>query len=120
MHRSSQRDPAKEQFWRQVFHDWKASGQPRKQFCSERGLSCHAFDYWRQQIVQRDAKATPATPPEPRPQSTAAKPLLMPVRLVTATPLEIRFPDGRSILVPEGFDPKHLRAVLQALEAKAC
>lgn len=88
MHRPSQRDPAKEQFWRQTFHDWKASGQTRKQFCSERGLSRHAFDYWRQEIAKRDAQMNPSmTSPEPKPPT--AKPLLMPVRLVSAAPLEV-------------------------------
>lgn len=122
MHRRSQRDPVKEQFWRQAFRDWKASGQTRNQFCADRGLSRHTFEYWRSEIAKRDTESTrPPTPPKstPTPPPTP-KPLLMPLRIVPSTPLEIRLTDGRSVLVPAGFDPKHLQAVLAVLEPKPC
>jgi transposase len=122
MHRRSQRDPAKEPFWRQAFQDWQASGKTRNPFCADRGLSRHAFDYWRSEIAKRDTESTrPTTPPAstPTPLPTA-KPVLMPLRIVSATPLEIRLADGRSVLVPAGFDPKHLQAVLAVLEHKPC
>lgn len=121
MHRHSQRDPAKEQFWRQAFHDWKASGKTRNQFCADRGLSRHAFDYWRSEIAKRDTESPrPTTPPEPTPQPVVPQPRFLPLRIGSATPLEIRLADGRSVLVPVGFDPKHLQAVLAVLESKPC
>jgi hypothetical protein len=122
MHRPSQRDPAKEPFWRHAFQDWKASGKTRNPFCVDRGLSRHAFDYWRSEIAKRDAETTrPPAPPEPTPTPLpTAKPVLMPLRIVSATPLEVRLADGRSVLVPAGFDPKHLPAVLAVLEHKPC
>jgi hypothetical protein len=117
------RDPAKEHRWRQILRDWKVSGKSRNQFCRERGLSTNTFDYWRREIAQRDAEPAPASIPTPTPvksPSAPATPVLLPVRIVATAPLEIQLTGGRSISVPSGFDPKHLRAVLDVLEAPPC
>jgi hypothetical protein len=115
------RDPAKEHRWRQILRDWNASGKSRNQFCRERGLSTHTFDYWRREIAQRDAERAPAPTSTPVKSPPApATPILLPVRIVATAPLEIKLTGGRSIAVPSGFDPKHLRAVLEVLEARPC
>jgi transposase len=117
MNRSNQPDLAKEQFWRQTFRDWKASGQTRKQFCAQRGLSPHTFDYWRQVLTKRDAQGPL---PSPTPPSLPNKPLLVPVKVVLSASLEVKLPNGSSILVPAGFDPKHLKQLLEVLEQPEC
>jgi len=115
------RDPAKEQRWRQILRDWKASGKSRNQFCRECALSTNTFDYWRREIAQRDAERRPApTPTSPPVKSPPAPAAFIPVRIVAIEPLEIRLADGRCIAVPSGFDPNHLRAVLDVLEAPPC
>jgi hypothetical protein len=121
MNRHHHRDPAKEQRWRQILRDWKASGKSRKQFCRDRGLSTNTFDYWRRAIARRDAQRAPAPSPTPAKSPPApAPPALIPVRIVATALLEIRLGGGRSVAVPAGFDPNHLRAVLEVLEARPC
>jgi hypothetical protein len=117
MNQRHRRDPAKEQRWRQILRDWNASGKSRNQFCRLRGLSTNTFDYWRREIAQRDAERAPHPTPV---QSPPAPPALIPIRIVTTAALEIRLAGGRSIAVPSGFDPNHLRAVLEVLEAPPC
>ena len=122
MNRRTYRDPAKEPFWRQIFRDWKASGKTRKLFCQQQNLRLSTFDYWRAEIARRDASSNrpSSASPSPQPKPLAPSPILVPVRVVVNSPLEVQLANGTRISVPPGFDPKHLQAVLQVLEGKSC
>ena len=53
------RDPAREQFWRQVLADWRASGRTIHEFCHERQLPRSAFDHWQHELKPRDQPPGP-------------------------------------------------------------
>lgn len=112
MARQWQRDPAREQFWRKTFREWEGSSKTRHQFCIERKLATSAFDYWRREIVRRDAQRLN--------QKRDDTPVLIPIKVIAATPLEVKLLNGRSILVPAGFDANHLRTLLDVLEGQPC
>lgn len=121
MNRRTYRDPAKEPYWRQIFRDWKASGKTRKQFCQQQNLRLSTFDYWRAEIARRDASPNrPSTSPSPQSKPLSPPPVLVPVRVVVTTPLEVQLPNGTRISVPPGFDAHHLQALLAVLEDPRC
>ncbi len=116
MPRRRLRDPLKEQRWRQLIADWKTSGLSRAAFCRSRQLSVNTFDFWRRELVKRDAPSASRTLPTAPP----AKPVLLPITITAPASLEIYLHSGTRITVPAGVDPKHLQAVLQLLEGKSC
>jgi hypothetical protein len=135
MNRRNQRDPLKEQFWRHTFRDWKASELSRKQFCAQRRLNPNTFQYWRHQIALRDrqqapSSSTPQTKSSPPSKHSSSfdsattgnnpSPTLVPLRIVGTTPIEVCLSNGRVLRVPVGFDPKHLRILLEVLEPTRC
>jgi transposase len=110
MSTTKQRDPRKEQFWRKVVQDWRASGLSVCQFCRLRKLSEQSFYGWRRTLQLRDAEA-PSTP-------------FIPVRIVpeavmpTAanTGLELLLVNGRRLQIGPDFDASTLRRLLQVLD----
>jgi hypothetical protein len=105
-------DPARERLWRKRLARWKASGLRVGEFCEREGVTVTAFAHWRKEIAARDARrAEPAGPP------------FVPVHVTPSSSgptLEVAVSGGRSIRVPPGFDPGHLRAVVTALEGVPC
>lgn len=43
-------DESKRSAWVGYLKEWETSGETRGGFCASRGLSIHAFDYWRQRL----------------------------------------------------------------------
>jgi hypothetical protein len=85
------------------------SGQTVEAFCRERSLTTSQFYTWRKRlrgsVAERflEVQATkPAAPPMPAKRCG----------------IEIRLAGGHCVLVEPGFDPDHLRAVVNALEAR--
>lgn len=68
-----QRDPAKEQHWRQLLQRWQTSGQSVHAFCRTHGLSRPLFYAWRGILAERDAAA--AAPRINVPTPAAASPV---------------------------------------------
>lgn len=61
----SQRDPVREQFWRQTIAAQQASGRTVRDFCRDRRLTETSFHHWRRELRERDAatRTRPSAPP---------------------------------------------------------
>jgi hypothetical protein len=107
-----QRDPVREQFWREAIADWRASGRTIRDFCHERHLARTAFDYWQRELKRRDqpVPSTPKSPLSPQPSKptpkpahrTAKSPAFVPVTVVPLPNLapgtvEVRCPSGHVV-----------------------
>lgn len=121
-----ERDADKEAFWRLAFSEQRDSGLSVRAFCVREGLTQSSFYAWRRQLARRDAeggseragspKFVEVTPPE-FPEAPPEPPGVPPV--VTsddvASPLELVLPRGVVVRVPDRFDAKALRRVVEAL-----
>src|SRR3954470_15657808 len=101
-------DPDRERLWRKRLARWKVNGLTVREFCDREGVTPTAFAHWRKEIAARDAR-----------RAGTAEALFVPV-CVALEPLEVALAGGRVVRVPSGFDPSHLRAVVAALEGRAC
>jgi len=139
--RGYQQVQTKEQWWRQLLHQWQHSGQTVRDFCAQHGVSQPSFYAWRRTIAQRDQR-TPRSPqardaryqaPAPRTPGqdrdlASPRPLFVPVGVTEAplTPagvdgsLEVVLGLGRVVRVPPGFDAATLRQLLAVLEGPSC
>lgn len=142
MSRPHLRDPKLEYLWRTRLTRWTASELNIRDFCRRYQLAETAFYFWRREIAARDR--SPAPPPTARrsaarrtstPPSAGAtrrsstprrtsppdpRPTFVPVRVVADTPLELVLRSGHVVRVPPGYDARHLRAVVAALEGDPC
>ena len=113
-----QRNPAKEQFWRQALARQRASGLSIRAFCEREGLSEASYYQWRRELARRD---------RPRHQAPRPRRAFVPVRIIpdadtspTRGMIEIVLASGRRIRVGEGFSRPTLAEVVAVLEAKGC
>lgn len=111
-----ERDPVKEQYWRQVLGQWQRSGATIRGFCARRRLSEASFHAWRREVARRDREQ----------QAAATGADFVPVRVVGAQSLavepaaiEIVLPGNVTVRVSAGAEGACLRAVLAALGATA-
>jgi hypothetical protein len=107
MAKGARRDLRKEQFWRRLLGEWRASKVSARAFCAARGLAEASLYWWQRQLAQRDAEACH----------------FIPVRLAEEPPtrlIELVLPGARTIRVPPGFDAATLRQLLTVLEEKPC
>ena len=96
-----QRDPAREQHWRSLVSEWRASGLSVREFCSQRQLREANFYAWRRELQQRAAPSVPAK--------------FVPVTIVpTPALVEVRCPSGHIITVTNA-DRDTLRQLFAAL-----
>jgi transposase-like protein len=100
-----QRDPAKEQYWRELVAQWRASGLSVREFCSQRQVTEASFYFWRREL-QRRAGQRDATP------------AFVPVRIVPAAAVEVRCPSGHIVTVTHA-DRDTLRHLFEALAPEA-
>lgn len=98
------------QRWRERIEAWKASGQSQKTFCEDHHLGLASFQRWCR-IFKAEAMVRVSSSTEPV--------HFLPVRIQApaASPLTIRIQDDLHIEVPEGFSPKLLQQVVQALRS---
>jgi transposase-like protein len=123
-------DRDKEQFWRQMFGRWTASGLSIAAFCEDAGLSQQSFYRWRRVLRKRSRRLD-----QQRPQAVDAAtekaataiarplPLFVPLAvesMAAAAVLEVVVRGGRVIRVPAGFDAPTLAQVLAVLEGQSC
>lgn len=116
MARIRARSAAREQFWRRMLADWKSSGLAVRAFCRRHHLAEPTFYYWRQELARRDRQPSACR----EPATLVTPPAFVPVRVVAHEPIEIVVRSGQIVRVAAGFDATHLRAIVEALEAKPC
>jgi hypothetical protein len=105
-----QRDLAKEQYWRELVAQWRASGLSAREFCSLRQVTEASFYSWRRELQRRDGQRD-------------ATPAFVPVRIVAATAsaaaaVEVRCPSGHVVTVTNA-DRETLRHLFAALAPEA-
>ena len=124
-------DRYKEQFWRQMFARWRASGLSIAAFCEEAGLSQENFYRWRRVLRKRTSQSDQQRLPQAVDETTEKAvtaiarplPLFVPLTvesIVAAAVLEVVVRGGRVIRVPAGFDAPTLAQVLAVLEEQPC
>src|SRR5512135_1626297 len=128
--RCHRRDPAKEKLWRRIIRRHQDSGLSVRAFCEREGLKDFNFLRWRRELSRRDREKSTAILNSSAKESTAPSPLsvFLPVRVVDVgveqarptMPIEILLPDGPTVRVPVGFDPRTLGDVLAVLGGRRC
>lgn len=98
--------------WRGLVSEQVKSKKSAAVFCRERGLKAWQFYEWKKRLRESEAKkfvevqiAEPTKPVQPARARSSA--------------IEVRLPEGRSLVVEPGFDVSHLRALLDVLEPRA-
>jgi hypothetical protein len=122
-----QRDPKREQTWRQHIERQRISGLTVRAFCSLHSLKATSFFYWKKEIARRDREAIS---PSAAASSTAPiAPAFVSVSIVdppvqrhtndNGTPIDIRLADGQRVRVRSGCDRQLLADVLAMLRGPA-
>ena len=75
---------------------WKASGQPRKGYCSAHGLSLHALNYWCAKARQQKVPGG-----------------FVPLEVGAFEGLEVRYPNGVRLLLPTGTSMAQVAAYVR-------
>ena len=115
---NTQRDLAKERFWRGVVKRYAASGLCGRAFCRQQRLAESAFYAWRRTIMERDVVA--------RSQSEAVRPKAAPAFVpvvVTGVPqlepdVVVELAGGRVLRLQPPVSPRWLAEFMHALEAQ--
>ena len=115
----------REQFWRQVLQEQRTSGLGHSEFCRQKGLSTHAYFWWKRQIPIRDGKASPPRRTlQARSGSDRRESVLAAVRVVEPRSngsrdgwsYEVVLERGRVVRVPPDFKPECLKQLIAVLE----
>jgi hypothetical protein len=124
------RDPAKEKHWRRIIRRHQTSGLSVHAFCEREGLKGCNFLWWRRELNRRDREKATALLNSSAKETTkpSTSPVFLPVRVVEtiveqsrpSTPIEILLPDGPTVRVPAGFDPRTLGDILAVLGGRPC
>lgn len=109
----TQRDAAKERFWRKALARWQRSGESVRAFCAGAGLREPSFYAWRRELARRDQSAARVT-----------RPTFVPVQVVLpqecGPALELVLAGGRVLRIPPGCEATTLATVLAVLEHRSC
>jgi hypothetical protein len=95
-------DPSREQHWRAVVADWRASGLSVRAFCRRRQLAEPSFYFWRRELPKREK--TPTRP----------APTFVPLTVVPVATIEVHCPSGHVVTLPNA-DATTLRHLFAAL-----
>jgi hypothetical protein len=94
----------KRQAWQQRLERFESSGLSVVAFCRQEGVSAHSFYYWKQRVA---ATGCPVGAPEPR---------LLPVRVLTLSPVEVVLPSGPVLRLLPGCDLDFVRSLVSSLQ----
>jgi hypothetical protein len=92
--------------WRRLISEQARSGQTVKAFCRGHGLCRPYFFVWKKRLKERMPLKFLEVQVKECERSTLGD-----------AGVEIRLPNGRSLLVKPGFDAEHVRALLALVEA---
>jgi hypothetical protein len=108
--------------WQELLEQWHRSGQSVGVFCAERDLRVSTFSWWRWRLGSDEASDS-----EPEPPISADAESWLRWTAPASVPageegvaFELRWPDGLSLRVPQGFDPTALARLLSVLETSGC
>jgi hypothetical protein len=104
-------------FWRDQLLQWAQSGMGQRQFCRQRGLSPHAFTWWKAKY--RDELNLPYRAVA-KSSGKNSKNCFVEVKLSSHIPellYEVVLANKRSIRVTKQFDPNVLKKLIIAAES---
>jgi len=104
-------------FWRDQLLQWAQSGMGQKQFCRQRGLSPHAFTWWKAKY--RDELNLPYRAVKKNPDKNS-KNHFVEIKVSSQMPellYEVVLGNRRSIRVTKRFDPGVLKKLITAVES---
>ena len=119
---SQQRDPAREQFWREAVAAWQESGQTIRAFCAARRLSEASLYAWRRELAQRDRARRPGARKWSRalPKSSRSAAKFVPLQVLPSALVEVVLPTGVVVRVPTGVEATAVASLVAALRATSC
>jgi hypothetical protein len=104
-------------FWRDQLLQWAQSGMGQRQFCRQRGLSPHAFTWWK--VKYRDELNLPYRAIK-KSSGKNSKNRFVEVKVSSQMPellYEVVLANRRSIRVTKRFDPDVLKKLIAAVES---
>ena len=107
---NSQRDPQREQFWRETIERQSASGLSVREFCRREQLAETSFFAWRRTIRQRDGEVESSGQP-------AFVPAVVTSTSSADTSIVLELGNGRALKLPESIAAARLAELVTALEA---
>lgn len=86
-----QRDPGREQFWREAIAAWQNGGLSARAYCRRHRLTEASFHSWRRELRRRDEEAA----------GQRAAPTFVPVSIIPSSTfqVEVRCPSGHTVSV---------------------
>lgn len=112
-----QRDPAREQFWREALRRQKVSGLTVRAFCAREQLAETAFHAWRRILRERDTQRRPA--PAPATPALAFVPVVMREADRPAADIAIELRGGRVMRLFASMPVEQVAALVRAIEGAA-
>ena len=95
--------------WKSLISEWEKSGQVRKEFCRDKGVTVATFSYWRTKIN----KMAPRTAVS---QDDGLVRITMP-NVDLSQGLVLEWPDGLRLRIPGNIQPQLLLTVLRTIKA---
>jgi hypothetical protein len=96
-------DLVKQQLMFSLIEVWKKGEQSQQQFCKQKELDYHQFQYWLRRYKQAQGLISEQKPAFSRITFREA---------IKATTLELVYPDGRKLIFHEPVEASFLRALL--------
>jgi transposase-like protein len=90
--------------WRRLVSEQARSGKSVTEFCRRRGLHSSYFFVWKKRLRETPAARFLEVKVTER------------ASISSDSRIEVRLPNGRSLVVERGFDANHLRALLAVVE----
>ena len=88
----------KRRYWREHIKAWQESGQNQIEYCKNQNIKKSTLGYWRTRLAREDGFVE------------------IPVKIESATPIEIIISKTVKIQVQKGFDPDVLVQTVKTLE----
>ena len=100
----------KRAYWKRQIESWQGSGMSQSDFCRKHNLKPYLFTYWKKRFVQSKTGIT-FVPVRFRQEEHASSAAIRPKsqRIIVGTDIQIE--------VNQNFDPRFLRAVIDAVRS---
>ena len=122
----------REEYWRGVFAEQRASGLSHSEFCRQKTISMNAYFWWKRELPRREAGRREVRPARRHREGRkiSITPSLIPVRIrepeegtsavSRSQAFEVVFRSGRVLRIPSGFHAEDLRRLISVLESETC
>jgi hypothetical protein len=98
-------DLTKQQLMFSLIEIWKQSNHSQQEFCREKELDYHQFQYWLRRYKRVNESRSEVSPP-------GFTQVRIKERVVNSAAVELVFPDGRKLVFHQPVDAAFLRSLL--------